>query len=221
MIIDFQHIDASGAEQRFLISKNRSPHSTGKIGNLNRMQDISLQYSTKEALCGIYEAPSFKDCIPFLHWFGVERLSRRLRIETDGGIIARFALSRHGIYKSYYKIMFPDGEELCCYTYAHKSFSYLCFYKGGTQIALAETYLVSIDGKHNHKLYLLDEYEAYADILSLLLLHHVNHTFTKSLFAQKSTMRSFVFTISAYKQMYDPAWRERHFPKENFWGRIL
>ncbi len=221
MVIDLQQIDASGAQQGFLLSKDRSPYCRAQVGNLNRMQGISLQFSKKEPLCGSFEPPALKDCIPLLHWLGVERCSRRLRVETDGGTVAHFAYSRHGFCKSCYRITLSGGEEILCYLHASNSFSYLCFYKDGVQIALAETYLVSTNGAYNHKLYLLDEYGAHADICALLVLHHANHTLTKSLSAQNHTVYHHALSFSRYTCKFDPTWRERHFPKENFWGRML
>ena len=113
-----------------------------------------------------------------------------------------------------------SGEIFHCYSLSRGSFKYVSIYHGDTQIALVETYLSVNDYKYTHKLYLLDDYNQFADTLSFFVVYYAGYNFAQRMHMTKgSTTYSTVWFFSKYADKYNPNWRETHFPKENFFGK--
>lgn len=108
---------------------------------------------------------------------------------------------------------------LHCYFCSKGSFNYVSIYDGDKQIALIETYLTVIDYKYKHKLYILDEYKHLADTLSFFVVYYSSYNFAMRLHNSKGTVWAKSWSLSKYNNKYDPDWRERNFPSENFFGK--
>ena len=86
------------------------------------------------------------------------------------------------------------------------------------QIALLETYLSVNDFKYTHKLYLLDDYNQFADTLSFFVLYYVSYNFSQRFHMSSGSTSAKSWSFSKYNK-YNPKWREIHFPNENFFGK--
>ena len=111
-------------------------------------------------------------------------------------------------------IQLTDGTTLRCYSRCRGQFDLVAVYEGDEQIALLENFLRQVDGKHDHKLYLLDSHRQHAEVLAWFTMYYAQHEV-----AEKGDM-TFTISFSRYGRMVDPAWREKHFPQENFFGKI-
>ena len=125
-----------------------------------------------------------------------------------------------GFYKNLYEIGLPCGDVFYCFYLSKGSFDYVSVYSDDKQIALIETYLNVNDYKYTHKLYILDNYKEFAEILSLFTLYYANFTFSRRFHMSKTSTYTKAWTISSYDYKYDPQWRETNFPDENFFGKI-
>lgn len=99
------------------------------------------------------------------------------------------------------------------------SFHYVSIYQGEKQIALIETFLNTTDYKYYHKLYVLEDYNRFADTLSFFVLYCSNYYFSKRFHMTKGSYSVKSWNFSKYNNKYDPKWRETNFPDENFFGK--
>lgn len=190
----------------------------GDVGSLSRLQSITL--SNKETtIKGIYNISKWVNYIPLRHLFGEANLTRVFHLYENDNIYGVIVFSKHGFLKSFYVIALDSGEIFHCYTLSRGSFDYVSFYQGDTQIALIETYLNVNDYKYTHKLYILDEYNDFADTLSFFVLYYASYKFAKRFHMSKSSVNEKTWSYSKYNSKYDPKWRETHFPNENFFGK--
>lgn len=187
----------------------------GKAGHINRFQNITLSGKNTE-IKGVHEISPWFNYIPFRWLFGVENVTRVFRLHKNDKNFGRIALSKHGFLKSFFVISSENNEELHCYCRSKGSFNYISVYKGSVQIALIETYLNTSDFKYFHKLYILDEYAEYAEILSFFVMYYACFNFI----GKGMTNYEKSYSISKYNDKYDPKWRENNFPDENFFGKI-
>lgn len=185
----------------------------GERGGLHGAQSITMS-NRCATLTGRFCLPSLLSSLPLLGMLGVDQRTRVFELTREGGAIGRVSRSVHGPGKSCYVIELADGTAMRCYSRRKGQFDYVSVYEGETQIALLENFLRSMDGRHDHKLYLLDAYGQYAEVLSWFAMYYAQYE------VEQTGDVSFTVSFSAYDRMYDPAWRETHFPEENFFGKI-
>lgn len=184
----------------------------GERGGLAPVQSIAIT-GQGVTISGTYRLPSPGSLLPLAGVFGGERRMQMYEIGRNGGVIGTAAKSLHGWGKSCYVISLNDGTELRCYSKRKGQFDYVAIYEGDVQIALLENFLRAMDGRHDHKLYLLEEHRSHAEVLSWFALYYAQHE------VEKNNDAVFAISFSPYDKMVDPAWREKHFPEENFFGK--
>lgn len=213
---------ASNIKQNFDIESDNF-YFYGKSGSMSRFQTITL--SNKETtIKGIYNLSKWVNHIPFRWLFGEANLTRVFHLYKNENIYGSIVLSNHGFMKSFYVIALDSGETFHCYSRSIGSFNYVSIYEGDKQIALIETYLNTNDYKYIHKLYVLDEYNQFADTLSFFVLYYANYHFAERFHMSKGSYYEKSWSYSKYNDKYEPKWRETNFPDENFFGnrkRIL
>lgn len=184
----------------------------GERGGMAPVQPITLA-GCDVTLTGTYRLSSPVNHVPLLGIFGAEQRTRVFEISRNGGVIGTAAKSLHGWGKSCYVIDLADGTELRCYSRRKGQFDYVAIYEDAEQIALLENYLRAVDGRHDHKLYLLDAYSRHAEVLAWFALYYAQHE------VEQTGDVTFAISFSRYDGKVDPAWRETHFPEENFFGK--
>ncbi len=186
-------------------------------GSVSRFQTITL--SNKETtIKGIYNLSKWVNYIPLRWLFGEANLTRVFHLYKNENIYGSIIFSKHGFMKAFYVIALDTGEIFHCYSCSKGSFNYVSIYHGDKQIALIETYLNTTDYKYTHKLYILDDYEKFADTLSFFVLYYANYRFAERFHMSKGSYHEKSWSYSKYNDKYDPKWRETNFPDENFFG---
>lgn len=191
---------------------------SGDAGSISRLQSITLS-NKEDTIKGIYTVSKWVNYIPLRYLFGEINLTRVFRLYKNDNIYGTIVFSKHGFLKSFYVIALNSGEIFHCYSLSRGSFNYLSVYRDDTQIALVETYLSVNDYKYTHKLYLLDEYDRFADTLSFFVVYYASYRFAKRMHMSKGPASEKAWSFSKYADKYDPKWRETHFPNENFFGK--
>lgn len=210
---------ASNIKQTYDIDCDGSYYQ-GNAGSFSRFQAVMLS-SSKNTLRGVFRLSNLINYIPFRWVFGKENLSRYFKLYKNENYCGDIVHSHHGFMKRYYEITLKSGEIFYCYTRTIKSFDYVSIYDGERQIALLETYLSVNDYKYNHKLYLLNDYRHFSDILCLFALYYSSLNFSQRLhMSVGSSTQITLWELSRYKDKYNPEWREEHFTNENFFGKI-
>ena len=217
MIIEIQQL-SSNIKQTFSVEGDLL--ASAALGRVHRLQPISVSDSDRILISARYRYPGWTNYIPFRHLFGIESKRRFFCVEKDGRDIGVMYFSCHGFLRSCYRIQLWDGTELSCYPLAKGSFCYVPIYRGNRQIALIETYLTVTNGNYRHKLYLLDEEQALREVLVLFTIYYHNYTFADRFHASVGTTYEKRRTFSKYNRKYSEAWREEHFPNENFFGKV-
>jgi hypothetical protein len=82
-----------------------------------------------------------------------------------------------------------------------------------------EHYLTVVDNRERYKLYLLEEYRALGETLTLFLLYFDNWNHAERFPTVYGTRVTKAWSLSRYAHTYDPGWRAAHFPQENFFGK--
>ena len=209
---------ASNIKQQYDIESENFYYS-GVTGNLSRLQSITL-HNKENTIKGIYNRSNWIHYIPLRYLFGGANLTRGFALSKNDNQYGNIVFSKHGFHKSFYVIALYSGEIFHCYCRSIGSFDYVSIYQGDTQIALIETYLSVNDYKYTHKLFLLDEYNQFAETLSFFVLYYASYTFAKRMHMSIGSVSVKSWSFSKYNDKYDPKWRERHFPNENFFGKI-
>ena len=209
---------ASNIKQSYNIESDNF-YFQGDCGNFNRFQEITL-YNKNDNITGKYNLSRWVNYIPFRHLFGVANLTRVFHLYKNDCLYGSIIFSKHGFLKSFYVIALDNGEILHCYNLSKGSFDYVSVYFGDKQIALLETFLNVNDYKYTHKLYILDEYNSFAETLSFFTLYYANYHFAKRFHMSKGSVYEKSWSYSKYKDKYNEMWRETHFPNENFFGKI-
>ncbi len=191
---------------------------SGKLGSYNTRGEITLSNS-KTTINGIFCSSSLLDYIPFGWLLNGESVTRKFEIYKDGNITGNIVLFKDGFSKSFYAITLESGEVFHCYFLSKGDFDYVNIYEGEKQIALIETYLSVNDFKYKHKLYILDDYDKYAEVLSFFVLYYANYKFAKRFQFSKGSYYEKSWSYSEYNDKYDSKWRETNFPDENFFGK--
>ena len=194
-------------------------YSSGETGRFSRFQTVTLK-NGESTLEGKFYPTKWMNYIPLRPVFGIENITKAYRIIRNGEPCGNMAFSKRGLFKNCYVITLDDGDVLYCYRRLKGSFGYVSIFRGDEQIALIETYMNVNDFKYTHKLYLLDEYSRYSDILSLFVLYYANLSFTKRFHMSRGSRYRKAWTVSRYNGKYDPKWLEDHFPNENYFGKI-
>lgn len=192
----------------------------GKLGSISRFQDIHL--SGKDIfLKGSYALPRLNTNIPYSSLLGTSTITRIFRVSRNGEEYAEVMYTTQGVCKDCYIIQTVMGKAFECYIHVKDSFNYVSVYHGERQIALIETYLNVSDYKYTHKAYILDEYKEFWDLTAFFILYYSSYRFCKRFhmsygYSQYHYGRNF----SVYNDKYDPKWREKNFPDENFFGKL-
>ncbi len=190
----------------------------GDLGNLSQLQPITL-VSDGSALKGIYRPSSWCNYIKLRYYLGKENITRVFQLYKNDEQYGEFRFSEHGYKKSYYVITLNSGEVFICYYRSIGSFDYISIYKGDKQIALVETNLSTYNYIYTHKLYILDDYNRYAETLSLFVLYYASYNFAQRYNTMFGSVTVKSYTFSDYNNMYDPKWRETNFPNEDYFGK--
>lgn len=194
---------------------------TGKMGALSAYQNIELIQNDGVLLLGKRRLTSIENRIPFRYLFGKENLRSVMDIYEGDKIIGSFCKTQHGFMKSCCRIDLADKSQIYCYDLFRGKFAYVPIYIDDKQIALVEVYLTVRDGAYKLKMYLLDEFSHMRKILAMFLLYYAEQEYAKSASGSvASTTYGYDWRASRYMKKYDPLWREKHFPNENFWGKI-
>lgn len=209
---------ASNIKQSYDVESENFYYS-GNAGSLSRLQSITLS-NNENTIKGSHNISKWVNYIPFRYLFGEANLNRGFRLYKNDSMYGSIVFSKHGFLKSFYVITLDGGEIFHCYFLSRGSFNYVSIYMGDTQIALIETYLSVDDYKYTHKLYLLDEYNRFADTLSFFVLYYASYTFAKRMHMSRVSVSVKAWSFSKYADKYNPKWRETHFPNENFFGKI-
>lgn len=209
---------ASNIKQTYSIDCDRF-HFQGNCGKFHHLQEITLSNQTN-SLTGIYQPSKWVNYIPFCYLFGMQSLTRTFLLHKNDHSYGTVTLATLGFFKSHYVIALDNGEILRCYNLSKGSFDYVSVYLGDQQIALLETYLNVNDYKYTHKLYLLDEYDRFAETLSFFSLYYATYRFAKRFHMSKVSVYEKSWSYSVYNGKYDESWREKHFPNEDFFGKI-
>ncbi|MBP3691705.1 MAG: hypothetical protein J6I80_00510 [Clostridia bacterium] len=208
---------ASNIKQSYNI-ESENFYYRGEAGSISRLQSITL--SNKENIIkGIYNISKWVNYIPLRYLFGQANLTRVFHLYKNDNIYGSIVFSKHGFLKSFYVIALDSGEIFHCYCLSRGSYNYVSIYQGDTQIALVETYLSVNDYKYTHKLYLLDDYNQFADTLSFFVLYYASYNFAQRMHMSKGSVNEKAYSISKYASKYNPKWRETYFPHENFFGK--
>ena len=208
---------ASNIKQSYDIESENFYYS-GDAGSISRLQSITM--SNKDTtIKGIYNISKWVDYIPLRYLFGEANLTRVFHLYKNDDIYGSIVFSKHGFLKSFYVIALDSGEIFHCYCLSRGSFDYVSIYQGDVQITLIETYLSVNDYKYTHKLYLLDEYNQFADTLSFFVLYYASYNFSQRFHMSSGSTSAKSWCFSKYNNKYNPKWRETHFPNENFFGK--
>ena len=209
---------ASNVRQSYDIA-GKNFNYQGKAGSVSRLQNVVLANS-HTTIRGVYYPSRWVNYIPFRYLFGKENLTRRFRLYRNESSYGSIAFSKHGWMKSFYVISLNSGETFHCYCCAKGTFRYVSIYQEKKQIAVLETYLCVSDDKYSHKLYILDEYDQYAEALSFFAVYYASLTFSKRFHMSRGSVSQRAWSLSRYNDKYDPTWREKNFPDEDFFGKI-
>lgn len=209
---------ASNIKQFYEIEGDDGFCFEGKNGSISRFQPISI-FNQDTTIKGIHKIPKWVNFIPFRYLFGKANVRRVFNLYRNDALYGSIYLWTHGFLKSCYVIQLNNAV-LHCYTRLIGSFDYVSIYINDKQIALMETYLSVSDYKYTHKLYILDEYKFLADTLSFFAVYYASYNFANRLHMSRGSVYTKAWSFSKYNKKYDPDWRERNFPNENFFGKI-
>lgn len=205
----------------------------GQCSHSLSTKDILLHQNQEVRIWARHKYSTPVNYIPFINWLGVTRTKHKFVVYDE---LIPIATITHQLksFKQRFKIELTNSDIFYVYAYQENDFYYLSVYKNiykqEQQIALIER-MVGVNCKY--KLYLPDEFSDLSNVLSIFMLYFQNHlTSFKPYFI--ITPRGFSvgtrpdYTFYRYRsfcnskaaQTYDPTWRERNFPSENFFGPI-
>jgi len=208
---------ASNIKQSYNI-EGETFYYSGNAGSISRLQSITLSHK-ENTIKGIYNISKWVNYIPLRYLFGEANLTRVFHLYKNDNFYGSIVFSKHGFLNSFYVIALDSGEIFHCYPLSRGSFNFVSFYLVDTLIALVEIYLTVNDYKYTHKLYLLDEYNQFADTLSFFVLYYASYNFAQRMHMSSGSVSEKTWSFSKYADKYDPKWRETHFPSENFFGK--
>jgi len=177
----------------------------GEAGNISRYQPVTLVGKEGE-LKGVLNT--------------LRAWERLFDVTKNGSSHGSFARVKNGLFSKYYSISLAEGESFKCYCISKGRFEYIPIYRGDVQIALVETFLSVEDYKYVHKLYLLDEYACFAEMLALFVIYYAGFVYAQRYHMSSGSYYGYSWSFLRYNKKYDPSWRETHFPDENFFGKL-
>ena len=201
---------ASNVKQQFEIEGEQF-FAECAAGSFAKVQPLSLTHKDF-SIRGEYRAPRWKDLLPFGYLFFQEKRRYTFELFKNDTPYGKIYLSRHGILKQRYEIRSAGGEQLQAYSVAQGAYHYVPIFLGYKQIALIETCHFTDNRKYLHELFLLDEYADYAHLLCFFALYYANLQFAHRFHMSLGHSGGYQWSLSPYKYMYNPKWREDHFP---------
>ena len=247
MIINVEQT-ASNLKQRFDISFDGEEYCSGKLGRWSRWQKIELSRREEPILFGRFAFARWSHYIPFRHFFGISSFRRGLRVTRGEEPVGKFVYSKDGLFKSKYVLTLENGIEFYAYPLSggHEDavplqigwkvrslgettrirrnlsggrFDYVPIYHEDRQIGMIQTYLTVTNYKYKHKLYLLDEYAEYRELLALFTLYYSNHHYSTRFHMSFGIRYGWSWTYSNYSNKLNLTWLDEHFPNDDFWGK--
>ena len=216
MTINIKKNNAS-IKQTYIVDKGNSSFFANS-GKLSKFQDLVMQ-NANVTYRAKFKASNIINFLPFrklLHIPSTEEKFYLYRNDEKIGCI-------YGLIEGLFKkkdVIEAFGYTFSCYSISKGKFEYLPIYIGNTQIALIETFMTAIDREYKHKIYLLDYYKEFDDLICLYTIYYSNLHYTDRLSLNGGTTISAAYSISKYNKMYDPEWQKINFPKENYFGKI-
>lgn len=210
---------ASGTAQTFDIFSGGRLIYEGALGRFSRFEPVVLSRETQALLTARPVFSHWTGYIPLSHLAGRSRVVKVYTVSDARGETARFSCVRDGFLKAAYEISLKDGAALRGYAVADGAFDHVSIYRDATQIALMEIFLTVADYQYGVKLYLLDGWGELGELLSLFVLYYMNLKYTHRFHLSHGAVHGRSWSLSRYRNFYDPIWRERHFPEENFFGK--
>lgn len=192
---------------------------SGNAGSISRLQTITLR-NRETTIKGVYHLSKWVNYIPFRYLTGKANITRTFYLYRNDELYGTVVFSKHAFWGSFYVIALKGGEVFHCFDRYVDSFHYISIYRNETQIALIETYLNVTDLKFTHKLYLLDEYRQFADTFSFFTVYYAGYCFAHRFHMSSGSTYRKGRSITNYAYKYNPQWRAKHFPNENFFGKI-
>ena len=208
---------ASNIKQQYEIS-GEGFYCQGDVGNVSRLQQITL-CDSENTVKGVYSPSKWTNYIPLFYIFGKACLTRVFCLYKNNKTYGKIAFSKHGFLKNFYIMTLNSGETFYCYCRSKDNFDYVSIYTEEKQIAMLETHLSVNDYKYVHKLYISDDYNRFADILSFFVLYYASYNFVKRFHMSKGSVSERSWSYSKYNDKYNPEWRKQNFPDENFFGK--
>ncbi len=220
MIINIEQ-NRSNLSQRFEIYMDGSFAYEGNLGSLSRFQEIHMQSPRGKAnISGRRRISKWTQYIPFVYLFDKTSVTEVMQCRKNGADFGRFSRCRSGWLESRYIIFSQEtNRTLQAYPLCRGDFEYITIYLEQKQIALIEHYLTTVNQKDRYKIYLMENFAQLGDILSLFTLYYDNKNHARRYHMSSGISVKKSWSFSRYKDKYDPAWREKHFPDENFFGR--
>ena len=210
---------ASNIKQRFDVELE-GEYCQGEAGSFSELQDVTLT-GKNGVLKAVFAPLELKKCFPNGKPPFKAVFTNPYIVYKDEKTLGSMVRAVRGIYKESYLLTTENSDFIHCYCRAKGAFNFVSIYAGDKQIALMETYLATRDCKYCHKLYLLDEYAHLSELLSLFAVCYSSTEFSKRFHMSMGTAAEKEWSFSRYNSKYDHKWREIHFPKENYFGRIL
>ena len=208
---------ASNIKQLFYIDSDDF-NFHGELGSWDKYQSISLS-NEESVIKGVHRFSNWVNYIPLRYLFGYTNITRVFDLYRNENKYGNIVFSEHGFHKSYYLIQLDNGPVFHCYSRSKGSFNYVSIYEKDKQIALIETLLNVEDFKYTHKLYILNDYKQFADTLSFFVLYYANFKFSQRFHMSSGSQNVKAWSFSRYNYKYDPEWREKNFPNENYFGK--
>ena len=208
---------ASNIKQLFDID-GQDITAQGELGRYHQYQKITLTHK-ENTLSGEFTFSKPVNYIPFRYLFKKQNKVQKFVFCKNDKPCGDIINSIEGFYKSRNVITLNDGNVFYCYSRSKGRFNYISIYHNDRQIALKETYLTTTNYKFTHKLYILDEYDSFWDVLTFYVLYYANFNFSERFHMSAGKSFEASYSFSAYNKKFNPTWREKH-PNENFFGKI-
>lgn len=212
MIINIVQITAA-LKHDFRISFDNKLTYNGRLGSLNRRQNIVMTDDEGNELKAVYQFRGIINYVPFLYFFGRSKYKNCYDCYKQENKIGGFSHAAEGFYR--HKFVITDDEknnELYAYVVS-KGDSHICIYIGDVQIAQVEIAMRIKNGCNEYVLYLLDEYSYLADLLSMFVLYYDNLHNTNRGEMQIGTSTSWEYSFSKYNNKFSPTWINEKFKK--------
>ena len=129
--------------------------------------------------------------------------------DDTGQKVARFHHYVKGMTS--YSVIKTGDREYRIYDLSRSHYQYISIYSGDTQIAQVNKDLHTVNNKDMYMLYLLDEQEEMADLLSLFVLYFDSHNHRNYGEAFAGVKKNWRWTRSKTDRFYDETWLPSHF----------